>query len=108
MNVWLWKFALLRRKYFESISDLRERKEHADTELKEYYEFRQALIEKNLSRVYSNEIFKEQNRMVKKKTKAAMVAKDDDLIEKYNLEEMAKFVANKLGNLVQTYIDFDL
>lgn len=100
--------AYLRRKYYERISTLQKRRDSADVELKKHYEFRQALIEKNLSGVYSDEIFKEQNQMVEKKIQATMIAKDDDLIEKYNLEDITKFVKNKLGNIVQTYIDSDL
>lgn len=41
--------------------------------------------------------------MVEKKIHAAMIAKDDDMLEKYNLEDITKFVKNKLGSIVQTY-----
>ncbi len=100
--------AFLRRKYYERIKTLQKRREEADTELKKLYEFRQALIEKNIAGIYSDEIFKEQNKLVEKKIQARAVANNDEILEKYNLEKITEFVKDKLGNLVQTYTDSEL
>ncbi len=100
--------AYLRKKYFERISSLQKRREQADSELKKLYEFRQALIEKNLSGIYSDEIFKEQNKMIEEKVKDIQYTKNDELIEKYNLEKIVKFIKAKLLNLPETYSKSDL
>jgi hypothetical protein len=52
--------------------------------------------------------FKEQNSLIEEKVKAIFVAKDDDLIEKYNLEKISDFVQKKLGNLPTTFEKSDL
>ena len=100
--------AFLRSTYLKRISTLQKRREQADVELKKVYELRQALIEKNLSGVYSDEIFKEQNKVLEDKIAAIQVAKNDEILKKYNLEKITKFVETKFGNLTQTYLDADL
>lgn len=100
--------AYLRKKYFERIATLQKRRDRADIELKKLYEFRQALIEKNMSGIYSDEMFKEQNQLAEEKIKNIQITKNDELIAKYNLEEISKFIKNKLENLSQTYLDSGL
>jgi hypothetical protein len=95
--------ALMRDTYRQRVASLKRRREQADAELQKLYEFRQVLLEKNMSGVYSDEIFKEQNRMVEEKIKDIQVAKNDELITKYNIEAMTKFVKNKLQHPVKTY-----
>ena len=100
--------AFIRKRYFERIATLQKRREQADSKLNKLYEFRQALIEKNLSGVYSDEIFKEQNKVVEKKVENIQVAKNDELIQKYNLEAIILFIRTKMLNLSKTYKDSDL
>lgn len=100
--------AYIRKQYFDRIKTLQKRREQADSELKKLYEFRQALIEKNLSGVYSDEIFKEQNKVIEEKVKNIQVAKNDELLQKYNLEAIILFTRTKMLNLSQTYKDSDL
>ena len=59
--------ALLRQTYRQRLSGLQMRREQADAELKKLYEFRQTLLEKNMGGVYSDDIFKEQNKIVEEK-----------------------------------------
>lgn len=100
--------AWLREKYFNRASSLVQRRDTADLELKKLYEFRQTLIEKNISGVFSDGIFKEQNKMVEEKVQLIQTTKNDDLVQKYNLEVITKFFNSKFGNLAQTYTDSDL
>lgn len=66
------------------------------------------LIQKNISGVYSDDVFKEQNKIVEEKIKSIQIAKDDSLIKKYNLEAITNFVTEKLSDLVKTYTEADL
>ena len=100
--------AYLRRSYFQRISSLKKRREKAGEETKKLHESRQALIQKNLDGIYSDEIFKEQNGIIEDKIKLIQIAGDDKLIAKYNLEEIYQFIQNKLGNLSDTYINSSL
>ncbi len=95
--------ALLRRTYYQRVAQLQKRKDQADSELKRLYEMRQSLIQKNLSGTYSDEIFKEQNKLIEEQITAVQVTKDDALLAKYNLEAIVKFMKDKFENLPRTY-----
>lgn len=95
--------ALLRRTYYQRVVQLQKRKEQADSELKRLYEMRQALIQKNLSGVFSDEIFKEQNKLIEEQIATVQITKDDALLAKYNLEAIVKFIKERFANLPQTY-----
>ena len=95
--------ALLRRTFITRGTQLRKRRETADIQLRKFYEMRQALIQKNLSGVYSDEIFKEQNKLIENQITSIQVTKDDSLLAKYNLESIVKFMKEKFENLGTTY-----
>lgn len=100
--------AFLRKAYYQRIKTVQKRREEADTDLKKIYEMRQALIQKNLSGVYTDDIFREQNKFLEEKISAINIAKNDELIGKYNLEKIIKFVETKLTNLSELYTNSDL
>ena len=100
--------ALLRRTYYKRVSQLQKRKNEADTELKQLHALRQSLIEKNLSGTYSDEIFKEQNKLIEEQIIAVQISKDDTVLAKYNLESIVTFMKEKFENLGKTYQDSDL
>ncbi len=95
--------AFLRRTYYLRTGSLQKKREKADEDLKKYYELRQALVEKNLSGVYSDSIFKEQNKMLEDKIKTVQIAKNDSVIEKYSLAAITEFIATKFKDLNETY-----
>ena len=95
--------AMLRRTYHGRSAQLIKRREQADIELKKLYELRQSLIQKNLSSVYSDEIFKEQNNLIEEKITAIHVAQNDELLQQYNLEAIVTFMKEKFANLGTTY-----
>ena len=100
--------AYLRKTYYQRIGVLQKKRDHADIELKKLYEFRQALIEKNLSGVYSDDVFKEQNKLLEEKIRDIQVTKNDALLSKYNLEAITAFIKGKFTNLVEMYSSLDL
>lgn len=57
----------LRKTYSQRVSTLQKRREEADEELRKLYETRQSLIDKNLAGIYSDDIFREQNRVLEEK-----------------------------------------
>ncbi len=100
--------AFIRKTYYQRITTLQKRREEADTQLKKCYELRQALIEKNLAGIYSDDIFKEQNLLVEERIKDIQITKNDAMIDKYNLEAIITFIKQKFENLSQMYIQSDL
>ena len=98
----------IRKTFYQRIADLQKRKDQADIELKKLYELRQALIEKNLAGVYSDDVFKEQNRLIETRIKDIQITKDEALISKYNLEAITKFIKDKFANIAKTYDESDL
>ncbi|HET8669416.1 MAG TPA: recombinase family protein, partial [Candidatus Saccharimonadales bacterium] len=95
--------AFLRQAYYLRIGALRKKREQADVELQKLQELRQKLIEKNLNGVYSDEIFKEQNKLLEDKIKSIQTAKSDTIIEKYNLEAITDFIQQKFTDLNNTF-----
>jgi len=80
---------MLNTQYF--YAGLKKRKELADSELTRLYEMRQALIQKNLGGVYSDEVFTEQNKLNEEQITALRTTKDDDLVNRYNLQSVVTF-----------------
>lgn len=64
---------------------------------------KKSLIQKNLNGIYSDEIFKEQNKLIEDEIAAVQITKDDALLAKYNLEAIVKFMKDKFANLGRTY-----
>lgn len=95
--------ALLRRTYYERVAQLQKRRDEADVELKRLKELRQSLIQKNLNGTFTDEIFKEQNKLIEDQIANLQIAKDDVLLAKYNLEAIVKFMRDKFANLGVTY-----
>ena len=100
--------AFLRRTYHLRVGALQQMRDQADIELTKVYETRQQLIHKNMSGVYSDDILKEQNKLLEEKIKAIQAAKNDTVIEKYNLEDISKFMMDKFTNLTETLSTSDL
>ena len=100
--------AYLRKTYHERVSTLQRRREVADAELKKTYELRQALIQKHLAGVYSDDVFKEQNQLLNEKITTIQIAKSDQVLEKYNLEAITEFIEGKFGNLPRAFEESEL
>ena len=93
----------LYKTYYHRLSRLTAIKNKADEEIKKLQETRKALVEKNLSGVYSDEIFKEQNLIIEDKMAKAQITKDDSIIEKYNINTITSFIKTLLADLGETY-----
>ncbi len=89
--------------YHERFARLKQTKDAADGEISNLQETRRQLVEKNLSGVYSDEIFKEQNSIIEDKMIRAQVVKEDSAIEKYSVEKVTSFMRTMLADLGETY-----
>lgn len=100
--------SLLRRTYYKRVSRLQKRKDEADVEMKRLQTLRQSLIEKNLNGIYSDEIYKEQNKLIEEQMAKVQVTKDDAILSKYNLEAIVNFMKDKFADLGKTYQQSDI
>lgn len=93
----------LTKTYMERLNRLNKVKSSADEEIERLKELRKTLVEKNLDGVYSDEIFKEQNSILEEKMLSAQIAKDDSVIEKYDIDAITSFIKTRLADLGETY-----
>lgn len=95
--------AFLYKTYHERLSRLQAIQSEADQNIEHIKAQRQQLVEKNMSGVYSDEIFKEQNAILEEKLTRAMIVKDDSMLDKYNIDAVTTFIKTLLADLGETY-----
>ena len=61
------------------------------------------MVEKNLSGVYSDEIFKEQSSEIEDKITRAQIVKNDTTMDKYNIDAVTSFIKTILADLGEAY-----
>ncbi len=89
--------------YYKRLSRLQKLRRDADSEITKLYDLRKQLVEKNLSGVYSDEIFKEQVAIVEDKILQAQIAKHDETFEKYDVNKLTDFIKTLLADLGEAY-----
>ena len=94
--------------YYERYSRLKMMKDKADIEIVNLQKTRQQLVEKNLSGIYSDEIFKEQNAIIEDKIIKAQIVKEDSIIDQYDIDKITDFMRTMLADLGETYKRSDL
>lgn len=91
------------KNYHERFSRLQKIKNEADSDIERLREQRKILVQKNISGVYSDEVFKEQNAIIENKMVDAHIVKDESVIDKYNIDEVTSFIRTLLADLGETY-----
>ena len=98
----------LRSEYNRRLKNLQQRKSLAQDEITKLQELRQTLVEKNLLGIYSDDVFKEQNKIIEDKIAAAQTALSDSVISKYDIDEIIKFILDRFSDLGKTYYESTL
>lgn len=93
----------LEKTYYDRVSQLQKITQDTDSDIEKLRALRATLVEKNLSGVYSDEVFKEQNAIIEDKIARAMIVKDDSKLDKYNIVDVTSFVRTLLADLGETY-----
>lgn len=94
--------------YYKRLARLQKLRNDADHEIASLYDLRKQLVEKNLSGVYSDEIFKEQMAMVEVKILNAQIAKHDETFEKYDINKLTDFIRTLLVDMAVAYTKSDI
>lgn len=89
--------------YHERLSRLQKIKNEADSEILRLKELRRVLVEKNISGIYSDEIFKEQSSIIEDRMVKAQIAKEDATMDRYNIEAVTDFMKTFLADLGESY-----
>jgi len=98
----------IQKHYYKRLARLQNVRNDSDSEIAKLQELRQQLVEKNLSGVFSDEIFKEQNRRIEDQIFKAHIAKHDETFDKYDVNKITDFVRTLLADLGETYKKSDL
>ncbi len=95
----------LLKTYNKQIINLRRKSKTADEEITKLQALRQALVEKNLAGIYSDDIFKEQNAIIEQKLVAAHEAKSQEMIDRYDINKINTFLQERLLHLDVTFMN---
>ena len=95
--------AFLYRTYHDRLIRLQKIKNEADQEIATLKALRKTLVEKNLSGVYSDDVYKEQNAVIEDRMTKAQIVKDDATLDKYNIDDVTTFIRTLLADLGETY-----
>lgn len=68
--------------YHKRLSRLQKIRNNANDEIDRLKAMRKVLVEKNMSGIYSDEVFKEQNSIIEEKMIQAHIVKDDTMMDK--------------------------
>ncbi len=93
----------LYKTYHERLTRLTKIRNTADDEIIRLKGVRKQLVEKNLSGVYSDEIFKEQTAVIESQIGRALIVKEDATFDNYNIEALTSFLKTLLADLGETY-----
>lgn len=93
----------IQTEYYKRLSRLQKLRNDADNQITSLYDLRKQLVEKNLSGVYSDEIFKEQVAIVEDKILKAQIAKHDETFDKYEINKLTDFIKILLADLGEAY-----
>lgn len=75
----------------------------SESQIKDLKDRYNTLVEKNLSGLYSDEIFKEQSKKIEEELTVAQLIKSEDKIDKYNIDELIAFTSAMLADLGKAY-----
>ncbi len=89
--------------YYERASRLHTIRHRADEEIERLQGVRRQLVQKNLSGVYSDEVFKEQSAIIESQMTKAQIAKNDATFDDYNIDKVISFMKTILADLGETY-----
>jgi len=94
--------SFVEKTYYNRLTQLRAITGGADDKIRKLQETRNLLVQKNLSGIYSDEVFREQNAIIEDNMTKAQIVKEDSRLDKYNIVEITTFIRRCLqtwGNI---------
>ncbi len=98
-----WFKLKLHASYDKRLKMLEDRHKQANQRIHELKTRYNALVEKNLSGLYSDEIFKDQSKKIEEELAVAHLVKSEDKMTKYNIEEIMDFTVAMLEDLGKAF-----
>ncbi len=96
---------LLRKNFNQSFNSLMAKREKAESEVTLQKKLRQALVEKNLLGTYTDDIYQEQSKIYEDRIAAAELVLGKTIYDKYNIDDVTKFIKDKFSDLGRTYVE---
>ncbi len=100
--------AMLKEKWESRYQYLKDLKKAAERELDALYEARRRLVEKNLSGLYSDEIFQEQLTLIEDQILVKKISKSETELDEIDIDTIVNFMNNFLANIHKAWIDGNL
>ena len=98
-----WFKIKLHAAYNSRLKLLEERYKSAQRRIDDLKTKYNLLVEKNMSGLYSDEVFKEQSKKIEEELTVAHLVKNEDKISKYNIEEIVNFTSALLADLGRAF-----
>lgn len=99
---------LLRKTFNQNMNAIREKREKAQFEIVKLKELRKTLVFKNLQGTYSDDVYKEQSKAIEDKISDLEQVLSETVYDKYNIDDVEKFMKDKFSSLDKTYLKSNL
>jgi hypothetical protein len=99
---------LIYLKYKQRLASLETKKRGAKQTIIHLKEQQQLLVEKNLSGLYSDEVFREQNGKIEELLKEAKLIQEEDIAKEYALEKIEPHISYFIDALDELYMKLEL
>lgn len=96
--------AKLKEKYYKRLKGLKSRIANSQKEIEELKATRTLLAEKNLKGTYSDDVYKEMDQKLKDQLLGANIVKNEDLIDRYDIEAIISFASELLSDLGKAFM----
>lgn len=94
---------ILKKSFYQNLASLQAKRDAAAQEIVKLKMMRQTLVEKNLTGVYTDDVFQEQNTVISNKIASAETLLGETIFDRYNINDVETFMRAKFANLGQTY-----
>lgn len=84
---------------------MRAKREKAEQQIAELKELRQELVFQHLKKMYSDEVYQEQEKAIKTKLVAAETVLGKAIFDHYNISDVEQFMRDKFSDLGKTYVE---
>ncbi len=94
---------LVKNEYMKRFSIIDKKRMNSKRHLEKLHELKRSLIQKHLSGIYSDEIFREQCEQLDDNIKAIKVITNNDRLQRYTIERASEYITKSMTELENTY-----
>ena len=96
---------VLRKKFSQNVNAIKTKREKAEEEITQLKELRQSLVLNHLKKIYSDEVYEEQSKVIEGKITSFEKVLGQNTFYKYTMDDVDKFMRDKFSDLGKTYLE---